>query len=253
MTTALVLVGRSAAGAGDVLATHAARLRERAVADEVTTLQYDHDPVAEIADELAAVEAETVFVSPLVVEREHFPARDVERVTDRTVHVCEPLGWSPALTDAVLDRADANVSTPAAATLVLVGLGRSSASDRDLAVAYHADRIRERDVYAQVLDGYLLQNPAVECVRYDVATEEVVVVPVFPARCQATEERIPKALGFEPDGIAAPLGAHPRVTDCIQAELARERVLREGSRSVPGGAEGGPRLAADGLGDPTDP
>jgi sirohydrochlorin ferrochelatase len=80
---------------------------------------------------------------------------------------------------------------------------------------------------------YLLQNPAVECVRYNVETPEAVAVPLFLARNEATDERIPAKLELDRGGIAYadPLGEHPGITDAIHAELERQRVLAGGEES----------------------
>jgi len=110
---------------------------------------------------------------------------------------------------------------------VLAGFGSSSKPYHRQTANYHAARIRERTEYDAVTTCYLLQNPTVECARYDVDTGHAVAVPLFVAASEATETRIPEELELDRGGIAYAdtLGTHDRLTDAIAAEVAKQRAL----------------------------
>jgi len=50
-------------------------------------------------------------------------------------------------------------------------------------------------------------------------------VPLFVTRTEATERRIPEEAGRRGFKYAEPLGTHPRLTDAIDAEVAKQRAL----------------------------
>jgi len=50
-------------------------------------------------------------------------------------------------------------------------------------------------------------------------------VPLFVTRAEATERRIPEEPGWKCIKDAEPLGTHPRLTDDIHAEVAKQRAL----------------------------
>jgi sirohydrochlorin ferrochelatase len=232
MTDALLLIARDTTQAREVVGTHARRLRASDVADSVHTSYYEHDPVHELADEFADVEAETVYALPVTVAHTYETTDDVPAALSYCqgdVHYCEPVGRNPGVTGAVRDRAEARA--PDADSLVLVGLGNSALPYGRQTVEYHASRLRDRSAYDEVVTCYLLQNPAVECVRYNVTGDRAVAVPLFLAGGPATEERIPQKLELDRGGIAYAdtLGTHGRVTDAIRAAVDTQRVMAGGS------------------------
>jgi len=108
-----------------------------------------------------------------------------------------------------------------------VGFGSSSKPHHRQLVEYHASRLREQTAYGEVVRCYLLQNPAVECVRYNITNPSAVAVPLFMHSSSATEEEIPEKLELDRGGIeyATPLGDAPRVTDALAAEVEKQRTL----------------------------
>lgn len=50
-------------------------------------------------------------------------------------------------------------------------------------------------------------------------------VPLFVTRTEATERRIPEEPRRKGIKYAEPLGTHPRLTDAIHAEVAKQRTL----------------------------
>lgn len=226
----ILLLGRGSETVRAVLETHAQRLETRTTVDSVEVAVYETEPRRELRPQLAALDAETVSVVPMCAAHTHDTVTAIPGALSAlsgTVHYCEPLGDSPAVTDVLAARATELVPAGPDSSLVLVGFGSSSKPYNRQTTDYHATRLRERTDYAAVHTCYLLQNPAVECVRYNVSTSRAVAVPFFVAPTAATEDRIPAQLELDRGGIeyADPLGTHPRVTDAILGELQTQRAL----------------------------
>lgn len=226
----LLLLGRRAIDAREVLAVHAERLADRAGVGDVAVATYDHEPVCDLRDQLTSVASDAVYAVPMVAAHDHATIDGVPAAlsyVDGDVTYCEPPGTSPAMTEILAERAASRIAPGPDASLILVGFGSSSRPYQRQAVEYHAARLRERSAYGDVLTCYLLQNPTVECVRYNVSTDRAVAVPLFLARSSATENRIPAELELDRGGIeyADPVGEHPRLTDAVHAEFARQRAL----------------------------
>ncbi|MFC7165103.1 sirohydrochlorin chelatase [Halospeciosus flavus] len=230
---ALVLLGRDTTNARETLDTHARRLRERGVADEVRTIHYEYEPQRDLRDGLAVVDAaaDRVFAVPMTVAHTRETATDVPGALSRLdadVRYCEPVGRSAAVTTALRERAVSAWSGPGhPEALALVALGSSSRPHYRQVADYHAERLREH--HDEVTTGYLVQNPAAECLRYTLDADRAVAVPFFVTGGDATERDVPERLELDRGGLdyAAPLGTHPRVTDAVEAALAEQRVLAE--------------------------
>jgi sirohydrochlorin ferrochelatase len=229
---ALLLIGRDGTLARDTLCTHATRLEDRGVVDECHVLTYVEEPDRELRERLRRRSADRTFVLPVGLAH----SRETTDVLPPAVHAvagavdyCEPIGRSPTLTRLVAQRAAAVTAPAADATLVLVAQGSSSQPYHRQVVDYHAARLEAGTAYGAVNTCYLLQNPTVECARYAVSTERAVAVPLFVTRNETTERRIPEKLELDRGGIAYadPFGEHPLVTDAIQDEIARQRILDE--------------------------
>lgn len=218
-----------------VAATHARRLRSRDVVDDVRVATYEQEPVRELRDELRALDADRAFAVPLCLahSRETLDAVPAAlSAVDAPVHYCEPVGRNPAVTRTIRDRATDHYRAGDDVSLVLVGFGASGTPYHRQAVEYHAARLRGESGFGEVVPCYLLQNPAVECVRYNVANERAVAVPLFVQPSSATDEEIPAKLGVDRGGVAYadPLGEHPLVTDAIEASVASQRVVAGDAR-----------------------
>jgi sirohydrochlorin ferrochelatase len=226
MTDTLLLVGR--AHARTVAERHARRLRERGIADRVAVETYDRDPA-----ELDIERDGPTYVVPMAVAPDHDTRRGIPGVLPGARH-CEPVGTSPAVSRALADRARAALHPNEDVSLALVAFGDTSLAGHRRTTESHAARLREASEYGEVVTAYLLQNPAVECVRYNLSMERAVVVPLFVAPCEATEEAIPEKLELDRGGVAYadPLGVHEAVTDAIEAEFARARAIDSGTASV---------------------
>jgi len=231
-TETILLVGRGAADASDLLETHAARLRDRTDAATVELATYEDEPVRELTPQFESLTAETVYAVPMVAAHTRDTTTEIPAALSAvpgTVQYCEPVGRSPAITDVLAQRAAAAVSPDEDASLVLVSFGSSSKPYQRETTDYHASRLEANAGYGAVVTCYLLQNPAVECARYNVPTSDAVAVPLFLGRCEATERRIPAALELDRGGIeyADPLLDHPGVTDAIAAEIEKQRALAD--------------------------
>lgn len=254
---ALLLVGRESVNAREVLATHAERLERRGPVDAVHVALYEREPVRELRDRFASLSADRVYALPMCAAHTYETTEGVPAALSYLpgeVRYCEPIGRSPAVTGALVDRAAARAPADADTSLVLVGLGNSSQPHGRRAARYHAERIRERSRYGEVVTCFLLQNPAVECVRYNVSGDRTVAVPFFVARSDATETRVPRKLELDRGGVdyADPLGAHPAVTDAVRDAVAKQRALApsDGPASFEGALAATRRPAVtDGEGD----
>lgn len=238
-TDTLLLIGRDSRGLRAAFETHAERLRTRGVADRVRLLAYDVDPVHDLADDLAGVGRGDVCAVPLSFGHTHDTLRAIPQAlayVDGGVTYCEPVGRSPAITDLVVERAREIAPLDERTSLVLVAFGSSSKPHQRRATERQAARVRERTDVGEVVDCYLVQNPTVECVRYNTTRERTVAVPLFVAESETTAERIPSKLELRRGGVsyAEPFGTHRRLTDAIHAEVEKQRVLADERGSTPG-------------------
>ena len=236
MTDALLLVGRQ--HTREVAEAHASRLRERGAADHVDVATYGRDPA-----ELSAstdIDGET-YVVPMAAAPDRDTTRDIPGALP-TAHHCEPVGVSPAVSRALADRARETVAAGPDASLAVVAFGDTSRAGQRRATEAHVSRLRETTQYGEVTAAYLLQNPAAECVRYNLTGDRAVVVPFFLAPCEETDRALPAKLELDRGGLAYadPLGRHEAITDAIEAEVAKARSLGSGTAAVdPVATDGG--------------
>lgn len=226
----ILLVARDTRNAGELLERHADRLARRGLVDDVAVVTYESEPIRELREPFERLDADTVYAVPMCAAHTHGTINGVPAALSYVpggVHYCEPIGRSPAVTEVIHERAGALVPAAEDASLVLVGFGSSSKPYHRQTTDYHAARLREQSAYGEVVTCYLLQNPAVECARYNVTNDRSVAVPLFLSRTEATERRIPEALELGRGGIeyADPVGSHPRITDAIHAEVEKQRAL----------------------------
>ncbi|MDY6818479.1 MAG: CbiX/SirB N-terminal domain-containing protein [Halobacteriales archaeon] len=227
---AILLIGRETRNAHEVLETHAERLRQRTAVDGIEVTTYENEPIRELREQFERVATDTVYAVPMCTAHTHETMNGIPAALSYVsgdVHYCEPLGRSPVITELIEEKGTELVPASADVSLILVGFGSSSKPYCRQTIDYHAARLREQSGYGEVLTCYLLQNPAVECVRYNTTKDRSVAVPLFVTRTEATERRIPEALELDRGGIeyADPLGKHPRITDAVHAEVAKQRAL----------------------------
>jgi len=82
------------------------------------------------------------------------------------------------------------------AALVLVGHGSTLNADSSAPTYQHADELRRRNIFAQVLECFWKLEPRICGVLRGVFTPRVFVVPLFISEGYFTEEIIPRELGL---------------------------------------------------------
>jgi len=110
------------------------------------------------------------------------------------------------------------------AALALVGHGSTLNGDSAAPTLQHADELRRRGHFAQVLTCFWKQEPMIAGVLRGAFTPRVFIVPLFISEGYFTEQVIPRELGF-PD---EPGAGFPRV---------RRRPYPAGARIPPGAPE----------------
>lgn len=243
---ALVLIGRT--DAREAIETHARRLESRGVAGSVHVALYGREPAADLRASLAGVTADTVYALPMAVAHNRDTSGPVPAALadlPGEVRYCEPLGRSPAVAEVLAERAAAEVPPASDVSLALVAFGDSSLPYQRRVTETHAERLRE-SAYGEVVTAYLLQNPAAECVRYNLTGERAVAVPLFLAPCEETERAIPERLELDRGGLAYAdvLGTHEALTDAVESRVVTRRALGRGPGSGSGRA---PRSFEDAL------
>lgn len=204
---------------------HAERLREADPFDEVTPALMKGEPGLESA--LRSIPAGRAVVVPLFVSDGYFvgealPKRVEEhRPGGLTVEYAQPIGTHEDVAEVILDRALAAVDdSPDGVELALLGHGSEHGSANREAVGTHARRIATRDTFAAVRSYFIEEEPGVELLPAECASEECVAVPVFVAEGHHVRADIPEQLGIEGgDGTAQgtritrtdPVGTHPSV------------------------------------------
>jgi len=126
------------------------------------------------------------------------------------------------------------------AALVLVGHGSTLNADSAAPTYQHADELRRRNLFAQVLECFWKLEPPICGVLRGVFAPRVFIVPLFISEGYFTEEVIPRELGLrrndQPDFPRAqqrgtqtiyycgPVGTHDSMTNVL---LARARAIVE--------------------------
>jgi sirohydrochlorin cobaltochelatase len=190
-------------------ATHAATIRETGAFDEVRTAFWKEEP--SFREILRTVASDTVYVVPLFVSEGYFTEQVIPRElrldgwsvaawdsdgvsathatftpsdVDKTVHYCGPVGTHDAMTDVIVRRAESVTGDPDVGdgfALAVVGHGTERNANSAKAIRYHADRLRERDRFEEVLALFMDEEPEVDDLADHVTADDVVLVPLFVA------------------------------------------------------------------------
>src|SRR5437773_10053384 len=99
------------------------------------------------------------------------------------------------------------------AALILVGHGSTVNADSAAPVYQHARELRRRGIFAEVLECFWKQQPAIPEVLGTVRSRRVFIVPVFISEGYFTQEAIPREFGLRDPrlagfGVAQELGSH---------------------------------------------
>ncbi len=149
------------------------------------------------------------------------------------------------------------------AALVLVGHGSTLNAESSAPTFQHADELRRRGAFAQVVECFWKEQPAVSGVMRGVFAKRVFVVPVFISEGYFTEEVIPRELGLcsrgqtefprvqEQEGrrihYCGPVGTHSSTTEIVLAR-ARDVVNRFPGDGAPVYSETSLFIAGHGTG-----
>ena len=122
------------------------------------------------------------------------------------------------------------------AALVLVGHGSTLNAESSAPTYQHADELRRRGMFAQVVECFWKLEPNVAGVLRGVFAPRVFIVPLFISEGYFTEEVIPRELGFCPPGLktfarvqqrgpqrlhyCGPVGTHDSMTAVLLARAA---------------------------------
>jgi sirohydrochlorin cobaltochelatase len=125
------------------------------------------------------------------------------------------------------------------AALLLVGHGSTKNAGSAEPVRQHAAELRRRGIFAEVREGFWIQEPHVNHVLANIKAARVFIVPLFISEGYFSEKVIPEGLGFqfaqrvsrlrrEAGRIlfyCEPVGSHPSMTGVLLAR-AREVVAQ---------------------------
>ncbi|MEF8886144.1 MAG: CbiX/SirB N-terminal domain-containing protein [Haloarculaceae archaeon] len=205
---------------------HADRIRAAGAFDEVREAYWKEEP--SLCNALRTVVAGEVYVVPLFVSEGYFTEEVIPRElrldfeaadwdsdgtsagsvrlepsdVDKTVHYCGPVGTHDAMSDVIVRRAESVTGDPDVGPgvgLAVVGHGTKRNENSAKAVEYHADRVRERDRFAEVRALFMDEEPEVDDVTAYFESDDVVVVPLFIADGYHTQEDIPEDIGLTGD------------------------------------------------------
>jgi sirohydrochlorin cobaltochelatase len=101
------------------------------------------------------------------------------------------------------------------AALVLVGHGSTLNAESSAPTYQHADELRRRGIFAQVLEAFWKLEPGLAGVLRGVFAPRVFIVPVFISEGYFTEEVVPRELGF-----------------CAPGQKGFSRVQRRGAQTL---------------------
>jgi sirohydrochlorin cobaltochelatase len=121
-------------------------------------------------------------------------------------------------------------------TLVLVGHGSTLNADSSAPTHQHADELKRRNIFGQVLTAFWKEEPAICAVLRAAYKPRVFCVPLFISEGYFTEEVIPRELGFaagervKRNGeqtifYCGPIGTHDSMTEVLLAR-AQEIVAK---------------------------
>ena len=130
------------------------------------------------------------------------------------------------------------------ATLVLIGHGSTLNAESAEPTHQHADELRRRAIFAEVLEAFWKEEPCIAAVLRGAFTPRVFVVPLFISEGYFTEQVIPRELALSDDSMiyervqtrpgpagsglveqtifyCGPVGPHPSMTKVLLARAAQ--------------------------------
>ncbi len=149
------------------------------------------------------------------------------------------------------------------AALVLVGHGSTLNADSSAPTYQHADELRRREIFAQVVECFWKLEPGIAGVLRGVFAPRVFIVPLFISEGYFTEQVVPRELGLCGAGqsdfpraqqrgpqtlhYCGPVGTHESMTSVLLAR-AREIAAQHPFPRPPAAAETALFIAGHGTG-----
>ena len=149
------------------------------------------------------------------------------------------------------------------AALVLVGHGSTLNADSSAPTYQHADELRRREIFAQVVECFWKLEPGIAGVLRGVFAPRVFIVPLFISEGYFTEQVVPRELGLCGAGqsdfpraqqrgpqtlhYCGPVGTHETMTGVLLAR-AREIVAQHPFPRPPAASETALFIAGHGTG-----
>ena len=149
------------------------------------------------------------------------------------------------------------------AALVLVGHGSTLNADSSAPTYQHADELRRREIFAQVVECFWKLEPGIAGVLRGVFAPRVFIVPLFISEGYFTEQVVPRELGLCGAGqtdfpraqrrgpqtlhYCGPVGTHESMTGVLLSR-AREIVAQHPFPRPPAAAETALFIAGHGTG-----
>ena len=245
---------------------HADRIRAAGVFAEVRETFWKEEP--HFREALRTVASDEVYVVPLFVSEGYFTEEVIPRElrlegwdparwdsdglsataatltatdTGQTVHYCGPVGTHASMTDVIVQRAKSVTGDPDVGPefgIAVVGHGTKRNANSAKAIEYHAERIRERNRFAEVRALFMDEQPEIDDVTEYFETEDIVVVPLFVADGYHTEEDIPEDMGLTDDyrtgySVPATVAGHDIwYAGAVGTEPLTARVIAERARDA---------------------
>jgi sirohydrochlorin cobaltochelatase len=240
--TALLIVGHGSTVNPDSSAptlAHAAEIRRRRMFADVACAFWKEEPSLRDAVFLFDNPAiKDVYVVPNFISEGYFTqtviprelelnGRKTKRANGQMWNYCEPVGNDPSMTDLLLKRAKqiAPDAPEKSTTLIIAAHGTDLNENSAVAAKREAEKIRQLDRYAAVLNLYMEEQPLISDWMKLTNTENVVVVPFFISDGLHSYEDIPVLLGIAT--ARSTIGA-----DAVRGEVFCQNPYKIDSRSV---------------------
>ena len=214
--SALIIVGHGSTVNPDSSAPtfdHAEEILRRGKFGEVHCAFWKEEP--SLRQVLHMVDRDDIYVVPNFISEGYFTRTVIPRELElegpvtrrggRTIKYCEPAGNHARMTELLLHRA-AQIApgiSPRETSLFIVGHGTDLNDNSAAAAKREVERIRERGIYAEVLNAYMEEAPLIA--NWDELSTQpnVVVVPFFISDGLHSYEDIPVLLGIADESPGA--------------------------------------------------
>ena len=208
--TTLIIVGHGSTenpDSSEPTHQHADIIRKREIFEEVRCAFWKEEP--SLREVLYGIQSENIIVVPNFISEGYFTQkvipRELElmgRLTHRgsqKIYYTDPVGSHPAMTQALLRRAQevAPKIPLSEISLFIVGHGTALNENSAHAAKHQVTLIQEMNCYAEVLAAYMEEPPLISDWDRLTSQENVVVVPFFISDGLHSYQDIPVLLGIE--------------------------------------------------------